>query len=456
MIIDYIDLFLGKGVALPIVLEVFLLSLGWMMALSVPMAVLVASLMTFGRMAQDSEITAMKASGLSFGQILLPATLASLLLAGGLLLYNDRVLPESNHRLATLFLDIHRKKPAIAIREGRFVNIQDNTIHVRKLDPKTSRMEDVTINRTKDGKEFETIHARTGRMETSPDGNTLTLYLEDGEIHSIDERDRSRYNRLQFASHEIHIRGIGSELVRSEGKHKGDRDMSIAEMRERTRTIERDLSDTRESVELAVRESAGRLVAMGSSEPAAAAAARPASPAGATAISPRAAPATASAIPSAASAATDAPADTTLAIPAVARTERGPRRGDGDVRRELTSLTSQLDRWRRQKETKERETARFEVEIQKKLAIPFACVVFVLIGAPLGIRVGRGGVGVSAGLSLGFFLIYYLFLVGGEELADRGLVPPLVAMWAANALLCACGAWLFLGLGRSGTGRRRT
>ena len=132
------------------------------------------------------------------------------------------------------------------------------------------------------------------------------------------------------------------------------------------------------------------------------------------------------------------------------------RTDDRDVRRELTSLTAQLDRWRRQKETKEREAARFEVEIQKKLAIPFACVVFVLIGAPLGIRVGRGGVGASAGLSLGFFLVYYLFLVGGEELADRGLVPPLIAMWAANVLLCGCGAWLFLGLARSGTGRRRS
>jgi lipopolysaccharide export system permease protein len=379
----------------------------------------------------------MKASGLSFGQILLPGMLAALFLAGGLLLYNDRVLPQSNHRLATLFLDIHRKKPSIAIREGRFVNIQDHTIHVRKLDEKTSRMEDITINRTKDGKEFETIHARAGRMEVSPDGNTLTLYLEDGEIHSIDERDRSRYNRLQFDTHEIHIRGIGSELVRSEGKHKGDREMSIAEMRERMRTVERDLSDTRESVAQAVHESAVRLVGMSRPEPAAAAAR-----------------ANSSAVASAPAAA--ASADTALAIPAIARTGRGARADDGGVRRELTNLTSQLDRWRRQKETKERENARFEVEIQKKLAIPFACVVFVLIGAPLGIRVGRGGIGMSAGLSLGFFLIYYLFLVGGEELADRGLVPPVVAMWAANVLLCACGAWLFLGLARSGTGRRRS
>jgi len=409
MIIDYIDLFLGKGVAFPVVLEVFLLSLGWMLALSIPMAVLVAALMTYGRLSQDHEITAMKASGLSYMQIVAPALLASLFLTGALLFYNDRILPRTNHRLATLFLDIHRKKPAIAIREGRFVNIQDHTIHVRKLDEKTSRMEDVTINRTKNGREFETIHARDGRMEVSPDGNTLTLYLEDGEIHRIDDADPSRYSRLLFEHHQINLRGIGSELVRSQGKNKGDREMTIAEMRQRIETIGRDVAETRESAAAAVGESARQLVGLA------------------------------------------APARAAPGAPDSAVTPRMP----GDTgRREIANLTAQLDRWRRQGETKGRERARFEVEIQKKLAIPFACVIFILIGAPLGIRVGRGGIGVSAGLSLGFFLVYYLFLVGGEELADRGFLSPVVAMWGANVLLALCGGWLIVNLTRSGAARR--
>lgn len=410
MIIDYIDLFLGKGVALPIVLEVFLLSLGWMLALSIPMAVLVAALMTYGRLSQDHEITAMKASGLSYVQIIAPALLASLFLTGALLFYNDRILPRTNHRLATLFLDIHRKKPAIAIREGRFVNIQDHTIHVRKLDEKTSRMEDVTINRTKNGREFETIHARDGRMEVSPDGNTLTLHLENGEIHRIDDEDPSRYSRLLFKNHQINLRGIGSELVRSQGKNKGDREMTIAEMRQRIDTIDRDIAGTRESAAAAVAESARKL-------------------AGLAAAPPRGSP---------------RPPDSVVA----------PRAPADTGRREIANLTAQIDRWRRQSETKGRERARFEVEIQKKLAIPFACAIFILIGAPLGIRVGRGGIGVSAGLSLGFFLVYYLFLVGGEELADRGFLSPVVAMWGANVLLAICGAWLMAGLSRSGAARR--
>jgi lipopolysaccharide export system permease protein len=364
-----------------------------MLALSIPMAVLVAALMTYGRLSQDHEITAMRAGGISFTQILLPSFLASALLACGLLAYNDQVLPRANHRLATLLIDIHRKKPAIAIREGRFVNIQGYSIYVKRLDEKTSRMEDVMINRSRDGKEDETIFARRGRMETSPDGNTLILHLEDGEIHRVDEKDPRRYNRLQFAKHQLNLQGIGSELTRSNRKQKGDREMSIREMRGRIGVLERNLADTREKCRTEALARATGLVSRAQG-------------------------------------------------------------GKGTALKDLSGLIAAVDRWRRQEQLKTRERARFEVEIQKKLAIPCACWIFILIGGPLGIRVGRGGIGVGAGLSLGFFLLYYLCLVGGEELADRRLLSPFIAMWTANILFTGVGLWLILGLVRQGTGVR--
>ncbi len=390
LIVDYLDLFLGRGVALPTVLEVFFLSLGWMLALSIPMAVLVATLMAYGRLSQDHEITAMRAGGVSFTQILLPVFVASALLAGALLAYNDQVLPRANHRLASLLIDIHRKKPAIAIREGRFVNIQGYSIYVGRLDEKTSRMEDVTINRTSEGKEDETIVAKRGRMETSPDGNTLTLDLEDGEIHRVDEKDPRRYNRLRFAQHRLNLQGIGSELTRSDRKQKGDREMSIREMKRRIAVLEGELAETRDKCRTEALTRATSLFARAGGEGSAA-------------------------------------------------------------RQDLSGLIAAVDRWRRQEQLKTRERARFEVEIQKKLAIPCACWIFILIGGPLGIRVGRGGIGAGAGLSLGFFLLYYLCLVGGEELADRRLVSPFVAMWTANILFTGVGLWLILGLVRQGT-----
>jgi len=75
------------------------------------------------------------------------------------------------------------------------------------------------------------------------------------------------------------------------------------------------------------------------------------------------------------------------------------------------------------------------VEVHKKYSIPFACIVFVLIGVPLGTMTRKGGLGVAAAISLIFFLIYWAFLIGGEKLSDRGLLSPFWGMWSANILL---------------------
>jgi len=75
---------------------------------------------------------------------------------------------------------------------------------------------------------------------------------------------------------------------------------------------------------------------------------------------------------------------------------------------------------------------RYKVEIHKKYSIPFACVVFVLVGSPLAIRMSRSGMNMAIGLSILFFLVYYVCLIGGEKLADRGFTTPFLAMWSPN------------------------
>jgi lipopolysaccharide export system permease protein len=91
---------------------------------------------------------------------------------------------------------------------------------------------------------------------------------------------------------------------------------------------------------------------------------------------------------------------------------------------------------------KDKEIDTYWVEIHKKYSIPFACIVFVLIGAPLGVKTKRGGFGVAAGMSLGFFLLYWAFLIGGEKLADRQMLSPFLSMWTANFVLGAAGLYL--------------
>ncbi|HDQ00158.1 MAG TPA: LptF/LptG family permease, partial [bacterium] len=84
------------------------------------------------------------------------------------------------------------------------------------------------------------------------------------------------------------------------------------------------------------------------------------------------------------------------------------------------------------------------VEIYKKYSIPFACVVFVLIGAPLGIMARRGSMAVGGGISLLFFIIYWIFLIGGEELADRDMMSPFMSMWLANFVVGIFGLLLLI------------
>ena len=101
------------------------------------------------------------------------------------------------------------------------------------------------------------------------------------------------------------------------------------------------------------------------------------------------------------------------------------------IRTAKNNITSKA----RSVEFSDREIEKYEVEIYKKYAIPVACIVFILIGAPLGVMVRKGGFGVAASISLFFFLIYWAFLIGGEKLAERGFFSPFIGMWAANFVL---------------------
>jgi lipopolysaccharide export system permease protein len=95
-----------------------------------------------------------------------------------------------------------------------------------------------------------------------------------------------------------------------------------------------------------------------------------------------------------------------------------------------------------------------QVEIEKKFAIATACVIFALLGAPIAFRFPRSGVGMTIGVSLAVFGVYYCGLVLGESLARRGIVPPFIAMWSTNAMLLTAGVFLTARLGNEGTTHR--
>ena len=395
-IVDYLNLFIVKGVPGLAVLEGFLLSLAWMTVMAVPMAVMVAVLTAFGRLSGDNEITAAKATGVNVFTLIAPVLVASVIVALGLFWFGNHLLPAANHRLKILLVDIHRIRPLATIEPGILTDLPGGyTILVDRLDPKASEIFGVKIHRQEGGEPLQTIVAEQGHIGSELGDGFVRLELLEGEIHELDPNDATRFNRLLFERHVINIEQGPSELVRSEGTRRGDRELSLADLGSRMAERRADAAAASEKLADGLETHLAGLLdlADGTSPP---------------------------------------------SQSAEVRASRGRmlRSAESDLRARASSL---------------RQVRRLEVEYHKKLSIPFACVVFVLVGAPLGIRSRRGGIGIGAGTGILFFLIYYLFLVGGEQLGDRGFVTPFWAMWAPNVVLGGLGLFLTLSVSREWT-----
>jgi len=418
-IIKYIDLFLEKGVKLHIVLQVFLLSLGHMFALIIPMAVLPATLMSFGNLASENEITAMKASGVSLYRMILPGAIGGVFLTVALIYYNSLVLPESNHALLNLLIDIQRKQPTVELQPNQRIDaFKGYTIYFREKNDRTGEIGDVQIvKHASKGVYPTTINAESGKLEFLAAENVLRFELFNGEIHELPAReDLSTYRRTTFRHYTINIKDVDRSLQRTDRKHRGDREMSVVMMKERIEGIYADvgLSDakiiraansrTKATFDLLDADyRAKRFGRADGDSTAASGAADPGSRPGKPRISVR-----------------SSGSSGTRAAPAEARNEFITRQ---EIETQINTKNSYL-----------RQINKYRVEIHKKYSIPFACIIFVLVGAPIAIRMGKSGMNAAIGLSILFFLVYYICLIGGERFADRGLISPVIAMWSPNVV----------------------
>lgn len=417
---DYLDLFLGKGIDLWTVLQLFFLGLGWMLALSIPCGVLVGVLMTYGRMAQDNEIVAIKASGISPLRAVRPALSASVFVAAGLVLFHNYVLPDMNHAFANLMLSVNQARPTAEIQEGVFINDFDGyNLFIGNLDDKTGRMEDVLIyDASRPNQPNRTILAKRGRLVYDAARGVLNLHLEDGEIHESGETGPAVYRKMDFARQTLSIQGVQEAIEKSRRRSRGQREMKIEMMREKvaelTKEYDRYRDQSREALEEMGLESLSQLP-------------------GQTPEVPWYAP---------------------LAAAVGLRAEPPPAPPDSFWTADRRRLAERAKMTSLHAASAEKKINQFGVEIHKKFSIPFASIVFTLVGAPLGVRARRGGL--TAGfLSVGFFVFYYLCLIGGEQLADRSYLPPWLSMWLPNIVLGAMGVWLMMHMAEVPVKRRR-
>jgi len=397
LVIDYvpkiIDRVIDKDLDLVIVLELLALNLAWMLALSIPMSVLVATLMAFGRMSSDFEITAIKASGVNLIHVLLPLLLAGTVLTALMVQYYDNVLPDLNKKARELTGAISSMRPTLIFRSGVFISdIPGYLILIDKIDHTTSRVEGVRIADTKISSKPRIIVADSGYLKTTDNGRNMQFTLFDGEVHSIDQTEPDNYRKLAFKNQVINVSEVSSELRRTDTEYRTDREMGIDQMQQRVDQAIGNVAPVRERITNYLDTKFSYLFGDSLSFNL-----------------------------------SDTVSDS-AALYAV--------RSDASVFKQHMARNLQQIR------TQKKVMNKFNIEIYKKYSIPAASLAFILIGAPLGILARKGGMGVAIAISFLLFVIYWASLIGGEDIADRGLLSPFWAMWGANILLATVGIYL--------------
>ena len=442
----------GKGLPWAVITEVFVLSLPFIIAMTLPMAVLLAVLYTFSHLAADNEITAMRANGISIYQILAPVLLWGVFMAAFNLAFVDQVLPRSNARLRSLLIDIGRKKAAFGLREQVINEVPPSKYFIRasRIDAATGRLKGVTIYDVGGEASRRIIYADSGSMAYAEGQTDLSLRLYDGSIHQYRPAEPTRFQLTYFSVNDIRVKNVYDELQRNTSESiRGDREMSTCEMLAVVREAkEEQVEARRERAELVLHDLRALLALPPLPPPPAT---KPDSTAGGycnwlKSVQELVLPGTAKAQtpaqvrrrPNRENAQAAGPA-VQLRSPQTPAQVQPPKlqtaqRGKVPLSN-WSEVASAADRVREA----DRRADRYAVEVHKKWAISMACITFVIIGIVLALRFPRGGIGLVIGGGTLIFTIHYMGLTAGESLADRGHMAPWFAMWAPNIILTVLG-----------------
>jgi lipopolysaccharide export system permease protein len=424
----------GKNLEFAVIVEVIVLSLPFIIALVLPMAVLVAVIMSFGRFSADNEVTALKALGVPAHRLMASPMAAAFCLMLISIWFNDQVLPESNHRYKTLLMDIAYLKPTVKLREGvimddfggmgilvQRIKESEGLGNLTPTAPEESREDKdetqqgpaelfgIIITENLSSGTRRTIVADSGLIRAAPNRKDAVLTLYHGEIQEVDPQRQEQFQRLFFTRHRIRLADVGGMLERGRStRYRSDRELNMKMIRQRIENQRADIDSLYRQAEMLM-------------------------------DSLRSNDSTTVACKKFIGEQTVADFGKFDKVPA--ELTALPR---GGITRFLNDPKTRLVAICREANFIQKRTAALQVEFWKKISIPFASLVFVLLGVPLGIISRRGGAGVSISISMGVFLVYWICLISGETLADRLLLSPFWAMWTPNVLFLILGLWLLL------------
>jgi len=421
----YIDELAGKGLEFPILAELLFQFSITFVPMALPLAILLSSLMTFGNMGEFSELTAIKSSGIPLRRVMMPIIILVGFLCIVSFFFSNNVQPYSYRKARTLLFDIRRKRPELNIQAGTFNNDVDGfSIKIASKDPYTNKLEKILIydHREKNGNNSVT-YADSGYMKVTPDESGMIMTLYNGySFNEMEERNVSVSNRSHpfrkdyFREQTVVISLSGFDLERSKedlfklnsATQKISKLLYFIDSLGKDNTVKkaayfREFNTTRIYTERNYFQSG--ITAVDSAD---------------LAKQPL-----------------FEPWQVFDTLPVTVKKEvllkaiENVKFGSNylDQKKEYTHNDTKIQR-------------SYQIDFHKKFTLSFACLVFFLIGAPLGAIIRKGGLGTPAVISVLFFVAYYIISVSAEKLVKEDIVNTFAGMWAACLILLPIGIFL--------------
>jgi lipopolysaccharide export system permease protein len=415
----YIDEFVGKGLDWTVIAEFLFYVSATLVPMALPLAILLASIMTFGNMGENYELTAMKAAGISLQRIMRPLLVLIFFTSLGAFYFSNNVMPVASLKTTSLLYDIRRQNPELILKEGIFTNdLEKFSVKVGRIDKNTSWLYDILIyDHREDRGNSDVIVADSGTMKTSSDKLFMILSLYSGnsyrEVKTKRRRDRDNHpmQRIKFGKYETIIELPGADLKRTdENAFKSSyRMMKLSQLERQTDTLNRELDHSRKSFK-------SRLMSdtyfslEGQFE-------------NKDSISQKKMMALKLNV--------DSLFDSSFIddkIIAVDKALRNARTAKENIERKKREFTGSL-KWMQ----------KFANEWHRKFTLSFACLIFFFIGAPLGAIIRKGGLGLPVIISVVFFIIYYIISMTGERFSRELVMSSFMGMWISSIVILPLG-----------------
>lgn len=429
----YIDDLIGKGLEMGVISEFLLYTAATLVPLAIPLAVLLASLMTFGNLAENLELLAFKSSGISLVRIMMPVMVLSTLISVGAFFFSNNVLPYSNLKMRSLLYDIQQQRPELTIRPGVFDNtLEGYSIRIGDRDSRTSLLKDILIfdHTDKKGNVSVTV-ADSGYMKMSNDEKHLLLTLYNGrsyiELQKEKTEDRNvrsfplRRDRFEYQEMIIEMTGFGLNRSDEQLFRNAYSMLNLQQLNHFDDSLTEDLDLVLDKFNTTIKASLTAkpkdiLINRSTFHP-------------------------------------DTlkeelqtrefriqPFYVDSAFAELTRLEkrRAISQAINFARSNKSITTSNVGTT----EWKVGRLRRYQLEIHRKFTYSLLCLIFFFIGAPLGAIIRKGGLGMPVLASVLLFLFYYVIAMIGEKFARESIVPPFAGMWVATIILIPVSIWL--------------